>query len=258
VPWPLRLLLAPLMRRRLVRWSDNFTSLVADRRACRTVEPAGDFAVEQPHLDDPCSAAAALDDPCGAAAARGRDRSTPLTENRAAAQRDPVDPPVVVVLSERRGPAFVGYVDRPRLRTDASILRFPQSAGAAAPRRWRRGGINHCGPPAFFRGAVAHALHGHFVTISYRKMRTRPADRGGRPRTACARQRRVDEPRASDTVASTSRARPVTRHQSASVIPRFADIRQRAPGCRRIRDDGAACPAPRSALRRAVFVAAFR
>jgi hypothetical protein len=60
VPWALRILLAPLVRRRIARYSHDFSALVADVRAGRLAAPAigpdGALAVEQPHPDRRCSA----------------------------------------------------------------------------------------------------------------------------------------------------------------------------------------------------------
>jgi hypothetical protein len=55
VPWPLRMILAPLLRRRIARWSAAFSAMVADARAGRNVERAkdspADLAVERPRAD---------------------------------------------------------------------------------------------------------------------------------------------------------------------------------------------------------------
>jgi hypothetical protein len=167
VPWPLRLLLAPLMRRRLARWSGKFSTLMADARAGRMVEPAAnvevDSAAEHPQADDRRDATCVTD---RVRPAFGRRQSAP-------AQPGDADVPERLVMSTGRGAQFVVGGDDWRVRTSpwtrgvrrgfdrAGRCLFPRRAPPYPDARRHtptRGAASDCGPPAFFEASGQHSI----------------------------------------------------------------------------------------------------
>jgi hypothetical protein len=147
VPWPLRMILAPLLRRRLARWSARFAAMVADARAGRRIEPALDVAAG-------AAADAGDGDPeadCQAHPifARNAVRSASVRRDAAIARATVADASNAGALPDRREP-------RPDGPGRPHVQRITRIAGGVVRRRYtaarpsRRGGTSCCGPPAFF------------------------------------------------------------------------------------------------------------
>jgi hypothetical protein len=152
VPWPIRMLMAPLLRRSLARWSNGFSVLMADVRAGRVVEAAGDPAAESPRPGDAC----------GAKPGAARVRSAPHQRDRATTQQDPTGAGDVLLLpscavgahdARRGGWRDDGWRGSYGIKRRAVIdARKYCVLGQRQPvvSRWRlRHGAGHRGPPEF-------------------------------------------------------------------------------------------------------------
>jgi hypothetical protein len=130
VPWPLRMILAPLLRRRLARLSATFSAMVADARAGRLVARAAESPIDPP-IDLPADSLAVPPPEPDA-----RSRAMPATDRvgfvsgrrgREIVQPEPLIAPAIVVPSERRAtrserrPTWPRA--RPQLRTHGSFGR---------------------------------------------------------------------------------------------------------------------------------------
>jgi hypothetical protein len=166
VPWPLRLLLAPLMRRSLARWSGDFSRLVADVRTGRSAESdagpdAGvDAGVDFSRGGDP--AAGNPDRHCGAMAATRRVRSASDRMEREAAHLVGVDFPNAERLPARRATPPDHHHSRPCVRTTvrANLRAHDGDGRRRYPHRppSPRGGMRASGPPTFFRDVRSRRL----------------------------------------------------------------------------------------------------
>jgi hypothetical protein len=160
VPWVLRMILAPLLRRRIARWSAAFSAMVADPRAARAVAPAVapalDLPVARPHPDSRSRTPSA--------AARARFASVPdLPE---VPSQDTGDFREVEPLSGKPAsrPSRPGArpIDRPKTR----IVTVGGQGGWCPPSSFSRPGFKQCGPPELFSGAGRlSASCAYFVTI---------------------------------------------------------------------------------------------
>jgi hypothetical protein len=165
VPWALRVLLAPLVRRRVARWSDDFSSLVAEARSGRLVERSAcfgdDLATESPYPGRRCASASASQ----------RNRAATGRADRAATERDAEQFLEVAEPSSERGFRRRHRGIRSRARVGVRIVGIARGGFIAPP--LSRGDPWHQGPPASrdarscqFRGEARAFNHVHFVTIS--------------------------------------------------------------------------------------------
>jgi hypothetical protein len=165
VPWPLRLLLGPLVRRRLTRWSGDFSALVADTRAGRLVETAGDRDEDVAGgPSDQDGRRDAVSAPVGVCSARYRT-------DQADVRGDADDLPNFVVNSERCAAPRRQRGARSRVETGARIG-GPGARGRviASPRctgETRRVGSpgSFRGRSRFFQGAAGGITCAYFVAI---------------------------------------------------------------------------------------------
>jgi hypothetical protein len=170
VPWVVRVLLARFIRRRIARWSSDFSGLVADARAGRTAL-AGRAAGPAVEAD---AEAREQSRRGGAMPRMERARSDPSASSGRRPACETPAPSIsadIVVLSEKLCGRSERRRGRPRRRT------YKPDRHAGSRRRWvnaiRR-------PPAvvawrhepsqsrcvFRSGAGVASSHGHFVTIS--------------------------------------------------------------------------------------------
>jgi hypothetical protein len=158
VPWPLRMLLAPLIRRRIARWSDGFGALVADARADRLVASAVDSACE-PTAEQPSP-----DRRCGAGDATEYQRSAVSRCERATAQLDPKDSNPVLAMLDLRATRPYRRRGRPRAGRDAPMCgvvgheRHVPFRGLPNPAAGR-----HVPPAVFSHSLNGRVLHDHFI-----------------------------------------------------------------------------------------------
>jgi hypothetical protein len=147
VPWPLRLLLAPLLRRRIARWSAEFSSLVADGQTGRRVDPkigpVGDLAMEPP-----CIAQGAAK-----TSATTRVRSASGRQERATGQLPAANDCHIGVPFERRAarPVHRGAIAREGTRVGRDGVVGPRHATCA--KAMPRDGTNRWRPQKTFRTA---------------------------------------------------------------------------------------------------------
>jgi hypothetical protein len=159
VPWPLRMILAPLLRRRIARWTARFSAIMADVRTGRTVAPAANVAAD-PVIEDHGE-----ERRCGATSAPRALPSRAGCRERITVRQGAVDASTDVALCEWRviRPDQVG--DVPRVLTDAHCdALVPWSKPLDA---WplRRDGTGRVRKASFFRGGRATDLR---MTISLR------------------------------------------------------------------------------------------
>jgi hypothetical protein len=190
VPWVLRMILAPLLRRRLARWSTAFSAVMADARAGRGIEPAVAPARE-PSLEpsvDPMFDPACEDRQSGGASATPSFRSRSVHTERATALCDtghfstgdaptgdaatgdaPTgDAPTgdisidhvsdVVALSDRPAAWSHACGTSTPVRGNARIVDVGRLGRSGLPRPLPRGGTWHRGPPTFFAAGRATAF----------------------------------------------------------------------------------------------------
>jgi hypothetical protein len=125
VPWALRMILAPLLRRRIARWSAAFSAAMADARAGGGVEPAVASALE-PSLQPAVEPAACHLQPAsrsGATITAAVLRSAPDRRDRAAADDRAIDFPDAVLNPGAAVPDPGGRVCGQRAQRDRPTTR---------------------------------------------------------------------------------------------------------------------------------------
>jgi hypothetical protein len=185
VPWAVRVLLAPFIRRRIARWSNAFCKLAQGPRAGRglqstsvpaiapAIAPAGDILAERADLDrrrPPVPPSKPV-------------RSESGRRHRADFQHDFEELANVALLPETPGSRTAHLGGRPRAPMNAPMPHANARERSTAPGPFLRGGTRHRGPPSRVAmrscamrscamrscglrreaGAISHA---HFVTLS--------------------------------------------------------------------------------------------
>jgi hypothetical protein len=155
VPWPVRMILAPLLRRRLARWSAEFSRIVTDARSGRGIAPPGHLECGGRLLDH---AARTID-------GGGRNRSASGGASRAGAPRPRVERPDLVANFQRPGARINrGGLTRPYVRTSARAHGAGRRGQWAAHQEFPHGGAVHRGPAIFSATRAVHLC----TTISLR------------------------------------------------------------------------------------------
>jgi hypothetical protein len=166
VPWVLRMILAPLLRRRLARWSTAFSAVMADARAGRGIEPAKSRQIDQAG-DDLAVQPDSEERPSRTIAAEQRARSATAPKEPAAARHAPEARPISsrcasdVMRTDHAG-------ERPHVWAIPPIHRTGDAVGAGrrsiAPPTSRFDGTD---PPCeFLQRPGEVSSHGQFVTIT--------------------------------------------------------------------------------------------
>jgi hypothetical protein len=173
VPWVVRVLLAPLIRRRIVRLSRGFSALLVGAPSGRSVGRADAPALDRAELADDLAAGLAIEPAeaaCrgGAVPAPARRGDAPVRSGRGVDPRHALGPPNVVDLLERRAARPDRRGSKPSEPTPARMPRIVGPGGAPDRRRLPRAGTNPFGHPNFFRHPTAESLHDHFVTYLQR------------------------------------------------------------------------------------------
>jgi hypothetical protein len=232
VPWLLRIILAPLLRRRIARWSARFAAIVADARAGRCLGPAARPASGQAigPAADFAGATPQPDNRSGALSATERDRPASGRRAHAVAEIDAAGTPDATVALDRRAMRTGQRSIVPRGLTNARIPLARGRGRAIAPRTSLRGGASACGPPVSF-GACGEEVprtddsfrirNGRRFTASLRRRRPQPDRRCYR---ACAlASLRVAPARAASAAAMNASSSPSS---TASGFPVSTPVRR--------------------------------